>query len=120
MAEPVVSPESNSTGAVASYAAYGQLIKMLLPRHRDDLGALKNGDTPPQPAMLETLLGAIDIMQARIASSRLAGEPPDVLLTPHLGQMGSYEYHRAAPAIDEGRDAVARLLPTIRHALGIY
>jgi hypothetical protein len=31
MAESVVSPESNSTGAVASYAAYGQLIKMLLP-----------------------------------------------------------------------------------------
>jgi diguanylate cyclase (GGDEF)-like protein len=31
MAESVVSAESNSTGAVASYAAYGQLIKMLLP-----------------------------------------------------------------------------------------
>jgi NTE family protein len=65
------------------------------------------------------LLGAIDIMQARIARSRLAGEPPDVLLTPHLGHMGSYEYHRAAPAIGEGREAVARLLPSIGHALGI-
>jgi diguanylate cyclase (GGDEF)-like protein len=31
MAESVVSVESNSAGAVASYAAYGQLIKMLLP-----------------------------------------------------------------------------------------
>jgi diguanylate cyclase (GGDEF)-like protein len=31
MAESVVSAESNSAGAVASYAAYGQLIKMLLP-----------------------------------------------------------------------------------------
>jgi len=31
MAEPVVSAESTSTGATASYAAYGQLIKMLLP-----------------------------------------------------------------------------------------
>ena len=31
MAESVVSPESNSAGAAASYAAYGQLIKMLLP-----------------------------------------------------------------------------------------
>jgi NTE family protein len=97
-----------------------RLLKMLLPRHRDEPGVSKDDDTPPQPAMLETVLGAIDIMQARIARSRLAGEPPDVLLTPHLGQMGSYEYHRAAPAIDEGRDAVARMLPTIGHALGIY
>ena len=31
MAEPVVNTESNTTGASASYAAYGQLIKMLLP-----------------------------------------------------------------------------------------
>jgi len=31
MAESVVSVDSNSAGAVASYAAYGQLIKMLLP-----------------------------------------------------------------------------------------
>lgn len=107
-------------GAAAPQDYQQRLISMLLPRHRDDLGALQAGDAPPQPAMLETLLGAIDIMQARIARSRLAGEPPDVLLTPHLGQMGSYEYHRAAPAIEEGRDAVARLLPTIGHALGTH
>ena len=31
MAEPVVSAESNAVGVVASYACYGQLIKMLLP-----------------------------------------------------------------------------------------
>src|SRR5512143_262964 len=31
MAESVVSAESNSAGAAAGYAAYGQLIKMLLP-----------------------------------------------------------------------------------------
>ena len=99
-----------------------RLIKMLLPRHRDrdTRAAAIDGEPSPQPSMLETLLGAIDIMQVRIARSRLAGEPPDVLLTPHLGPMGSYEYHRAAPAIEEGRDAVARLLPTIGHALGIY
>lgn len=107
-------------GAAAPQDYQQRLISMLLPRHRNYLGALQDGDAPPQPSMPETLLGAIDIMQARIARSRLAGEPPDVLLTPHLGQMGAYEYHRAAPAIDEGRDAVARLLPTIAHALGTH
>ena len=97
-----------------------RLMKMLLPRHRDEPDVANDADTSVPPAMLETVLGAIDIMQARIARSRLAGEPPDVLLTPHLGQMGSYEYHRAAPAIGEGRDAVERLLPSIGHALGVY
>jgi NTE family protein len=107
-------------GAAVPQDYQQRLINLLLPRHRDVPGAANDSDTPPPPAMLETVLGAIDIMQARIARSRLAGEPPDVLLTPHLGQMGSYEYHRAAPAILEGRDAVARLLPTIGHALGMY
>jgi NTE family protein len=106
--------------AAAPQQNRNRLVEMLLPRHRDEPGAADESDTPARPSMLETVLGAIDIMQARIARSRLAGEPPDVLLTPHLGQMGSYEYHRAAPAIDEGRDAVARMLPTIGHALGVY
>jgi NTE family protein len=106
-------------GSAAPPDYHHRLVNMLLPRHRDQPGTNKDSDTVAQPAMLETVLGAIDIMQAHIARSRLAGEPPDVLLTPHLGQMGSYEYHRAAPAIDEGRDAVARVLPTIRHVAGL-
>jgi len=98
-----------------------RLLNMLLPRHRDEhRAASQDADTPPQPAMLDTVLGAIEIMQARIARSRLAGEPPDVLITPHLGQMGSYEYHRAALAIAEGRDAVTRILPTIGPVLEDY
>jgi len=109
--------EQQGAAAVPDY--HHRLVNVLLPRHRDLPGAHKDSDSPAQPAMLETVLGAIDIMQACIARSRLAGEPPDVLLTPHLGQMGSYEYHRAAAAIDEGRDAVARLLPTIRHVAGL-
>ena len=70
-----------------------------------------------RPSLLETLMGAINIMQVRIARSRLAGEPPDVLLTPRLGHLGLLDYHRADYAIAEGRDAVARMLPAIRSAI---
>lgn len=70
-----------------------------------------------RPSLLETLMGAINIMQVRIARSRLAGEPPDVLLTPRLGHLGLLDYHRAEYAIAEGRDAVARMLPAIRAAI---
>jgi NTE family protein len=63
------------------------------------------------------LFGAIDIMQVKIARSRLAGEPPDVLLTPRLGHLGVLDFHRAEFAIAEGRDAVVRMLPAIRSAI---
>jgi NTE family protein len=70
-----------------------------------------------RPSLLETLMGSINIMQVRIARSRLAGEPPDVLLTPRLGHLGLLDYHRAEFAITEGRDAVTRMLPAIRNAI---
>jgi len=71
----------------------------------------------PPPSLADTLLGAIDIMQEGIARRRLVEEPPDVLLTPRLGPFGPFEYHRAALAIAEGRDAVLATLPSIRAAL---
>ena len=69
------------------------------------------------PSLAGTLLGAINIMQEGIARRRLVEEPPDVLLTPRLGPFGPFEYHRAAPAIAEGKDAALAMLPSIRAAL---
>ena len=67
--------------------------------------------------MADTLLGAIDIMQARIAQARLVGESRDVLLAPDLERFGPFEYHRAALSIAAGRDVVAQMLPAIQNAL---
>ncbi len=83
----------------------------------DVLGPSKRLDIPPPPSIVDTLLGAIDVMQDRIAQARLVSEPPDVLLTPRLGQVGTFEYHRAAMAIAEGREVVAQNLQAIREAL---
>ena len=47
----------------------------------------------PSPSMVDTLLGAIGIMQEAIAQRRFAIEPPDVLLTPRLGFIGRFEYY---------------------------
>ena len=60
------------------------------------------------PGMLDVLAGSINIMQDRITRSRMAGDPPDVLLTPRLAHLGLLEFHRAEEAIEEGRTAVAR------------
>ena len=71
----------------------------------------------PLPSMADTLLGAIDIMQEGIAQRRLLSEPPDVILTPQLGPFGPFEYHRAAVAIAEGREAVTLMLAAIQASL---
>ncbi|MFA7269531.1 MAG: patatin-like phospholipase RssA [Sterolibacterium sp.] len=70
------------------------------------------------PTLIEVLTASLQIMQVRIARSRLAGEPADVMLTPHLAALGMMEFHRGPEAIAEGRAEVERMLPAIRHALG--
>jgi NTE family protein len=91
-------------------------ISRFLPRNNS--GSERQGEPEAiPPSLLETLMGSINIMQLRIARSRLAGEPPDALLTPRLGHLGLLDYHRAEFAIAEGREAVTRMLPVIRNAI---
>ncbi|CAG4916524.1 patatin-like phospholipase family protein [Paraburkholderia gardini] len=71
------------------------------------------------PSMLNSIAQSIDIMQVRITRSRLAGEPADILIQPRLGGMGTFDFHRAAPAIEEGRAAVEAMMPAIRSRLGM-
>lgn len=70
------------------------------------------------PSLVSVLSSSINIMQVRIARSRLAGEPADVLISPRVGQLGLMDYHRAAEAIAEGEAAVARIRPLLHYALG--
>lgn len=69
------------------------------------------------PSLATVLSTSINIMQARIARSRLAGEPADALIAPRLAHLGLMDYHRARDAIAEGEAAVKRMLPAIEFAL---
>jgi NTE family protein len=69
------------------------------------------------PSLLTVLTASINVMQVRIARSRLAGDPADVLIAPRLGHLGLMDYHRGAEAILEGQAAVRRMLPALRYAL---
>jgi NTE family protein len=71
------------------------------------------------PSMLSSIAQSIDIMQVRITRSRLAGEPADILIQPRLGGMGIFDFHRAGPAIEEGRAAVENMMPAIKARLGM-
>lgn len=66
------------------------------------------------PSLFDTLATSINIMQVQISRSRLAGDPPDVLVTPRLAHLGLLEFHRAREAIAEGRRSVQTVLPLLR------
>jgi len=82
------------------------------------IGNGTDGDGIGLPSLADVVASSINIMQMRIARSRLAGEPADVLISPHLAQIEMMEFHRAREAIDEGREAVARMRPALLHAVG--
>ena len=86
-------------------------------RWRKSFGRPRQANGELLPSMAGVLSTSIHIMQMRIARSRLAGEPADVLLTPRLGHLALMDYHRGIEAIEEGRAAVVRMLPSLEHAL---
>lgn len=81
------------------------------------LGRADLAEAAAGPSLLDVVAGSINIMQVRIARSRLAGEPADVLIAPRLAQVGLFDYHRGEEAIEEGMEAVRIMQPAILRAL---
>jgi NTE family protein len=69
---------------------------------------------PSAPGYFDVLANSINIMQDHITRTRLAGEPPHVMLLPRLRDMGLMEFDRAREAIAEGRTCVEQALPMLR------
>ena len=69
------------------------------------------------PGYFDVLATSINIMQDHITRTRLAGEPPHVMLVPRLRSIGLMEFNRAHEAIAEGRACVEQALPTLRRYL---
>jgi NTE family protein len=67
--------------------------------------------------MLDVVASSINIMQVRITRSRLAGDPPDVMVAPLLADLGLMEFHRASVAIDAGRRAAEAAIPLLQARL---
>jgi NTE family protein len=79
---------------------------------QENLSALAPGKSPDEPAMpsiLDVLTSCMDIVQVRIARSRMAGEPPEVVVAPRLARFRLLDFHRAKEAIEEGHRAVERV-----------
>ena len=72
---------------------------------------------PGRPGISTVMVEAFNVMQDRIARSRLAGDPPDVLVNPRLGSIGLFEFHRAQEAIALGAEATEKALEPLAEAL---
>ena len=66
-------------------------------------------ETPP-PSIYSVIANSVNIMQVRITRSRMAGDPPDVLVAPQLADFGLLDFDRADEAISEGRRATEHAL----------
>lgn len=66
-----------------------------------------------QPGLAGVMIDAFNITQDRISRSRLAGDPPDVMIGPKLGRVGLFDFHRADEAMALGRQATERALDDI-------
>lgn len=83
----------------------------------DNLGTLvpvRSDNSSGLPSMLDVLASSINIMQVRITRSRMAGEPPDVIIAPRLAHLNLLDFHRAKEAIEEGKRAVEVELHRLR------
>jgi len=69
------------------------------------------------PGMSAVMMDAINITQDRIARSRLAGDPPDILIAPKTGSIGLFDFHRGAEAIELGARATEKLIDEIKLAV---
>ena len=76
------------------------------------------GDSLHSPGLFDVMASSINIMQDRITRSRMAGDPPDVLISPQLADLGLMEFDQATAAIQEGRDSVERMAFAL-HSLGV-
>jgi NTE family protein len=72
---------------------------------------------PPAPGFGEVMGASLAIMQDRISRSRLAGDPPDLLISPRLGHIEPLDFSGGRPTIEEGHASVRRMLPALNHLL---
>jgi NTE family protein len=94
--------EASSSGLVSGEDARKILRRQLI-----------GGNNGP-PGISSVMVEAFNIIQDRIARSRLAGDPPDITINPKLGRIGLFEFHRAGEAIDAGYDMGRRMAGEIK------
>jgi len=91
-------------------AQNGKGVRQLLQRQ-----LLGRGDDVP--GISTVMVDAFNIVQDRIARSRLAGDPPDSMISPRLHGFGLFDFHRADELIARGETAAKREIEDLMREL---
>ena len=57
------------------------------------------------PSLFANMVASLNIVQNRLSRSRLAGDPPDISISPKCGHIGLMEFNRTSELIDLGHKA---------------
>jgi len=85
--------------------------------HAERLVSRKFFGSSDRPGFSTVMTDAFTILQDRVTRARLAGDPPDVLMSPRLNRIGLFDFHRAAEIIALGAEAAEKALPSITEAV---
>jgi NTE family protein len=94
-----------------------------LTKLQDGLNALipaSAQEEPNLPSILDVITSSINIMQVRITRSRMADDPPDAIVAPHLAHINLLDFHRAKEVIEEGEQAMKAMLPSLIDRYGPF
>ena len=105
-------PVDAGTDASSLLARNGRALKKIL--QRQFFGPSDNG-----PGISTVMTEAFNIVQDRIARSRMAGDPPDAVIAPRVGDLSLFDFHRADEMIARGENATRRVLDEIQREIEI-
>jgi NTE family protein len=103
-------PEAPPPEEEGIIARNGRAVKKLLQRQL--FGRADNG-----PGISRVMVEAFNIVQDRIARSRLAGDPPDTVIQPRVPAFGLFDFHRAEELIECGVVAAQREIEDIKREI---
>ncbi len=100
--------EEKKTGEIAKLVAKAK--KLLPKKNKEPIG-------PQPPDFFETISRSINIAQDRITKTRLAGDPPEVILCPKVADIGLLETYRAEESINAGYRCCEMNIEAIKDAV---
>ena len=110
-ADVVAAGESRATEAAAPKRRFGKFFSPERTMKREFFGG------GGRPGISTVMVDAFNIMQDRITRARLAGDPPDLLISPRVGDIGWFDFHRASDLIAHGVRAAERAIDSIQEAI---
>ncbi|GLS82632.1 patatin-like phospholipase RssA [Paraferrimonas haliotis] len=118
-----VASDTNSTDEVAESPTNKPSFVDLLAKGKDYVAKLTHQldhKHNPDPNMMAVMSRSMDILEQRHKRARLMGDPPEVIISPRVSDIGTMEFHRAKEAIDAGYQATMAVRHLIETEIDSY